>query len=134
MTSRKLSDDLDALESSVGTRVATLSAVELASRISEPPSLPGLLKSRSFDTTRNKNPAINPLTEGIIDHINDFGLCEVITDTEIRTVFTLDKLSGYVGQPLNDLGLKVGTRVLLRHDASGRVSSVRLANATAASS
>lgn len=72
--------------------------------------------------------------KGRVIHINDYGLCEVATDERLRVAFTLDKLSGYAGQPLRDLGLRVGTEVVFQSDDDGRVSSAALANATAAGS
>ena len=80
----------------------------------------GLLRGPRTDASGKEPSAIDTPTEGTVVRINDYGLCEVATDGHLRAVFTLDKLSGYAGQPLRDLGLKVGTRVLLRHDANGR--------------
>lgn len=71
---------------------------------------------------------------GKVTHINDYGLCEVATDERVRVAFTLDKLSGYAGQPLRDLGLKVGAEVVFQSDDDGRVSSAKLAHAAAAGS
>ncbi len=73
-------------------------------------------------------------TKGRVIHINDFGLCQVTTNEHRRVAFTLDKLSGYAGQPLRDVGLKIGTEVLLQSDGNGRVASARVANAAAAGS
>ena len=71
---------------------------------------------------------------GKVIRINDFGLCEVATDERLRVAFTLDKLSGYAGQPLRDLGLKVGAEVVFQNDENGRVASAQVAHAAAAGS
>ena len=72
--------------------------------------------------------------KGKVIDINDFGLCQVATNEHLRVAFTLDKLSGYAGQPLRDLGLKVGTEVVFQSDGDGRVAFARIANAAAAGS
>ena len=70
--------------------------------------------------------------KGRIVHINDFGLCEIATDERVRVAFTLDKLLGYAGQPLRDVGLRVGAEVIFQSDGSGRVESAQIARAAAA--
>ncbi len=71
---------------------------------------------------------------GKVIRINDFGLCEVATNERLRVAFTLDKLSGYAGQPLRDLGLKVGAEVVFQSDEHGRVASAEVAHAASAGS
>ena len=129
MTSRKSNSGLDAIESNVQTATNLGPEVDFTSQSTELPSFPSLLKAPRTTTVREELDAIAPLTAGVIVRINDFGLCEVNTDSHKRAVFMLDKLSGYAGQPLNDFGLRVGTKVYLQQDTSGRVSSVRIAKA-----
>ena len=62
--------------------------------------------------------------KGRIVRINDFGLCEVASVDGRRFGFTLDKLPGYAGQPLRDVGLRVGAEVVFQSDESGRVAEV----------
>ena len=71
-------------------------------------------------------PAAPKAMIGSISRINDFGLCEVRSDDGARTSFTLDKLQGYGGQPLKEIGLRVGVAVRLEMDAEGRVASARV--------
>ena len=70
---------------------------------------------------------------GRVTRINDFGLCIVISD-ETRFGFTLDKLSGYFGQPLRDIGLVEGAEVSFESDELGRIRSAQLDHAPAAAS
>ena len=72
--------------------------------------------------------------KGKVIHINEYGLCEVATDERVRVAFTLDKLSGYAGQPLREIGLRVGTEIVFESDDDGRVSSAEVARAAAAGS
>ena len=69
--------------------------------------------------------------KGKVIHINDFGLCQIATNEHLLVAFTLDKLSGYAGQPLRDVGLKVGAEVVFQSDGDGRVTSAGIASATA---
>ena len=69
--------------------------------------------------------AHNAIT-GSISRINDFGLCEVRSNDDVRIPFTLDKLQGYRGQQLNEIGLRVGMAVRLERDAEGRVTAARV--------
>ena len=70
---------------------------------------------------------------GKIIHINEFGLCEVVSEGT-RFAFTLDKLPDYAGQPLRDLGLRVGAKIVFQSDEKGRVASAQVARAAAAGS
>ena len=65
--------------------------------------------------------------------INEFGLCEVAAKGR-RFAFTLDKLSGYAGQPLRDVGLEIGVEVDFESDDNGRVAFASLSHAHAAGS
>ena len=69
---------------------------------------------------------------GRVIRINDFGLCIVVSD-DTRFGFTLDKLSGYFGQPLRDIGLVEGAEVSFESDDKGRIQSAQLHHAAAAS-
>ena len=134
MKSREPIEHLRAIESAARDRDTAVSLSDVASKIPELPSLSGLLKAPRTDTSRKKPSTTGMRTRGVVVRINDFGLCEVATDAHVRAVFTLDKLSGYAGQPLRELGLKVGTKVILRHDAGGRVTSVQIASGATTSS
>lgn len=70
--------------------------------------------------------------QGKVIRINDFGLCEVAAEGK-RFAFTLDRLPHYAGQPLRDLGLRVGAEVTIESDAKGRVASARVSHAAAGS-
>ena len=70
---------------------------------------------------------------GRVVRINEFGLCEVKAKGR-RFAFTLDKLPGYAGQPLRDVGLEIGVEVDFESDEDGRVASASLPNAHAAGS
>lgn len=72
--------------------------------------------------------------KGRVVRINDFGLCEVASPEGMRFAFTLDKLSDYAGQPLRDLGLRVGAEVVFQSDKFGRVASAQVARAATAGS
>ena len=135
MKSRKTSKDLDMSKYTVGARTTAIPIEDLTSQITEPSRIRSLVRlPRSVSSSRERRTAREKKTRGVIAHINDFGLCTVTTEENTRVVFMLDKLSGYSGQPLRDLGLRAGTKVVLRHDASGRVSSVQIANAVPARS
>ena len=68
-----------------------------------------------------------------ISRVNDFGLCEVVrTDDTFRSAFTLDKITGYGGQPLREFGIEKGAEVELIEDETGRVESATLVDAAAA--
>ncbi len=71
--------------------------------------------------------------KGRVIYINDFGLCEVASNDGELFAFTLDKLSGYAGQPLGDIGLRVGAQVKFLSDEAGRVASAHVADTAAAS-
>ena len=73
-------------------------------------------------------------TKGRVIHINEFGLCEVASIEGTRFAFTLDKLSGYAGQPLHDVGLQIGAEVVFQSDEYGRVASAQVARAATAGS
>ena len=75
----------------------------------------------------------HPLSKGKVIRINDFGLCEIAAEGK-RVAFTLDKLPHYAGQPLRDLGLRVGAEVIFESDEEGRVSSAQLVHAATAGS
>ena len=68
---------------------------------------------------------------GKIIRINEFGLCEVAVG-EKRAAFTLDKLAHYAGEPLRDVGLRVGAEVAFERDGKGRVASARVVHAETA--
>ena len=57
--------------------------------------------------------------------INEFGLCEVAAKGR-HFAFTLDKLSGYAGQPLRDVGLEIGVEVDFESDENDRIASASL--------
>ena len=65
-----------------------------------------------------------------VSRVTEFGLCEVElhrkTRGKTRAAFTLDKLTGYGGQPFRKFGLRKGAEVDLSMDEEGRVSSARL--------
>ena len=67
--------------------------------------------------------------KGKLIHINEFGLCEVASLKGRRFAFTLDKLPGYVGQPLSDFGLRIGAEVIFESDELGRVESAQVSRA-----
>ena len=62
---------------------------------------------------------------GKVIRINEFGLCEMAVG-EKRAAFTLDKLAHYAGEPLRDVGLRVGAHVVFKRDQKGRVASARV--------
>lgn len=70
---------------------------------------------------------------GRVISINEYGLCEIAARGR-RFAFTLDKLPGYAGQPLRDLGLQIGVEVDFESDENGRVASASLPHAAAAGS
>ena len=73
------------------------------------------------------------MNKGRVVRINDFGLCEVVAGGR-RFAFTLDKLPGYAGEPLRDLGLQIGVEVDFESDKYGRIASASLAHANAVGS
>lgn len=63
---------------------------------------------------------------GNIVRINDFGLFEVELPDRMRAVFTIDKLSGYGGEPYSEIGLTKGAIVEVKVNEDGRVSVAEL--------
>ena len=78
------------------------------------------------DAKSSDMPTAQNAITGSISRINDFGLCEVRSNDDVRIPFTLDKLHGYRGQQPDEVGLRVGIKVTLEADAQGRVTSAQL--------
>ena len=78
------------------------------------------------DTKSGDIPTDPEAIAGLISRIKDFGLCEVRSGDGERIPFTLDKLQGYGGQRLEEIGLRVGVAVHLERDAKGRVTATQV--------